>query len=108
VYNFHVPLVFEGRPVVSVCDRALVFIVLCVGLMAIFCGVAFLFGFLFYWCVFCCSSFMVWCVSAAGGVFACSDVTNTNTTKNNHETNTQDDKDQSYITNRHHWTAFRN
>jgi hypothetical protein len=28
----------------------------------------------FYWCVFCCFSFVVWCVSAAGGVFACSGV----------------------------------
>jgi hypothetical protein len=37
------------------------YIFLRVGLMAIFCGVAFFSGFLFYWCVFCCSSFVVWC-----------------------------------------------
>jgi hypothetical protein len=61
--------------VVSVCDIALVSIFLCVGLMSICCGVAFFSGFLFYWCVFCCFSVVVWCVSAAGGVFASSGIT---------------------------------
>jgi hypothetical protein len=73
VCNFHVPLGFKvGCASSDVdCDVDLVFIFLCVGLMAIFCGVVFFSGFLFYWCVFCCSSFVVWCVSVAGRVFAC-------------------------------------
>jgi hypothetical protein len=76
VYNFHVLLALKVsvRPVVSAVI-AFVFIFLCVGLMAISCGVTFYSGFLFYWCVFCCFLVVVWCVSAAGGVFACSDVT---------------------------------
>jgi hypothetical protein len=49
VCNFHV-----GCPSSDVgCDKALVFIFLCVGLMAISCGVAFLPWLPFYWCVFC-------------------------------------------------------
>jgi hypothetical protein len=45
---FHVPLGFKvGCPSSGVgCDVALVFIVLCVGLMAIFCGVTFFSAFL--------------------------------------------------------------
>jgi hypothetical protein len=47
--NFHVPLGFKvGCPFSDVgCDVPLVFIFLCVGLMAIFCGVAFLSCFLY-------------------------------------------------------------
>jgi hypothetical protein len=43
VYNLHVPLGFKvGCASSGVgCDVTLVFIFLCVGLMAIFCGVAF-------------------------------------------------------------------
>jgi hypothetical protein len=39
-----VPLAFEGRPLVSVCHIASVSIFLCVGMMAIFCGVEFFSG----------------------------------------------------------------
>jgi hypothetical protein len=48
VCNFHVPLGFKvGCPPSGVgCDIALVFIILCVGLMTIFCGVTFFSGFL--------------------------------------------------------------
>jgi hypothetical protein len=52
----------------------LVSIFLCIGLMAIFFFLVLSFS-IFYWCVFCCSLFVVWCVSPAGGVFACSGVT---------------------------------
>jgi hypothetical protein len=66
VYNFHVPLALKvGCPSSGAgCDMALVFIFLCVGLMAICCGVAFFSWFSFYWCVFCCFSVVVWCFSA--------------------------------------------
>jgi hypothetical protein len=48
VYNFRVPLALKiGCPSSGVgCDIALVFIFLCVGLMAIFCGVTFFSSFL--------------------------------------------------------------
>jgi hypothetical protein len=48
VHNFHVPLSLKvGCPSNDIgCDVALVFIFLCVGLMAIFNGVAFFSGFL--------------------------------------------------------------
>jgi hypothetical protein len=48
VYNFHVPLALKVGCLSSGvgCDTALVSIFLCVGLMAIFCGVAFFSGFI--------------------------------------------------------------
>jgi hypothetical protein len=48
VYNFHVPLALKiGCPASGAgCDRALVFIFLCVGLLAISCGVTPYSGFL--------------------------------------------------------------
>jgi hypothetical protein len=53
VYNFHVPLALKvGCPSNGVgCDIALAFIFLCVGLMAIFCGVTSYSGF-FCFCVY--------------------------------------------------------
>jgi hypothetical protein len=60
VYNFHMPLSLKVKLAVQ-WSR-------CVGLMAIFCGVNVLLRFPFCWCVFCCFSAVVWCVSAAGGV----------------------------------------
>jgi hypothetical protein len=71
VYNVHVPLGLKvGCPSSGVgCDVALVFIFLCVGLMAIFVVLR------FSPVSFSCFSVVVRCVSAAGGVFACSGVT---------------------------------
>jgi hypothetical protein len=75
VYNFYVLLALKvGCPSSGVsCDIALVFIFLGVGLMAIYCGVTFFSSFLsigVYFIVL----LVVWCVSAAGGDFACSGV----------------------------------
>jgi hypothetical protein len=76
VYNFHVPLALKvGSALSGVgCDIALVFIFLCVGLMAIFVVLRFS-PVSILWCVFCCFSVVVWRVSDAGGVLACSGVT---------------------------------
>jgi hypothetical protein len=67
VYNFHVPLALKvGCPSSGVgCDIVLVFIFLCVGLMAIFLWCYVFLQFPFYWCVFCCFSVVVWRVLAA-------------------------------------------
>jgi hypothetical protein len=53
VYNFHVPLALKVSSPSSGagCDIALGFIFLCVGLMAIFCGVKFFSVLSFLWCV---------------------------------------------------------
>jgi hypothetical protein len=59
VCNFHVPLGSECCLSVQRCRFVMVSIFLCVGLMDNFCAVVFSPGFLFYWCVFCCSSFVV-------------------------------------------------
>jgi hypothetical protein len=77
VCNFHVPLALKvGCPYSGVgCDIALVFVYLYVGLMAIFCGVSFFSGSFQLVCIFFCSSFVVWCVSAVGEVFTCSSFT---------------------------------
>jgi hypothetical protein len=80
VYNFHVPLSLKVGCACSgvTCVTALVFIFLCVGLMAVFCGVTFFSCFLSIGVYFAVSQSwfgVVWCVSAAGGVFACPGVT---------------------------------
>jgi hypothetical protein len=63
VCNFHVPLALKVgcAPSGVGCDVALVFIYLCVGVMAIFVVLRFS-PVSFVWCVFCCVLDVVWCL----------------------------------------------